>query len=205
VRAPGATISTTALEPAAPVRLFVAAWPDEETRERLGALPLARGKGLRLVGPTHWHVTVRFLGDVDEALVDPVADALTRATTALPGPARCRLGPATDWFTGVRVLQVPAAGLDEVAAAVRATTLTLVPEPDGDEPPFNGHLTLARAKKGLSTAARGALAGIRFEAEFEVAHVDLVCSTPSPNGHIYTTLSRAPIGPGPGPGPAAGP
>jgi RNA 2',3'-cyclic 3'-phosphodiesterase len=177
------------------VRLFVAAWPDEETRERLGELPLVSGKGLRLVGPARWHVTLRFLGEVDEALVEPLRDALIRATTALPGPVRCRLGPVTDWFTGVRVLQVPAAGLDDVATAVRVATLVLAPEPNGDEPPFNGHLTLARAKKGMGSAARDALAGIPFEAEFEVPHVDLVGSTPSPNGHVYTTLGRAPLGP----------
>jgi RNA 2',3'-cyclic 3'-phosphodiesterase len=179
------------------MRLFVAAWPDEETKERLNAFSLGRGKGLRPVGPTRWHVTLRFLGDVDEALVEPLGDALTQATSRLAGPVRCRLGPTTDWFTGVRVLQVPASGLDEVAAAVRDATLPLVPEPEDHEAPFNGHLTLARAKGRLGPAARAALAGIPFEAEFDVPHVDLVGSTPSPNGHAYATLARARLGPPP--------
>jgi 2'-5' RNA ligase len=180
------------------VRLFVAAWPDEETRERLGRLVLGRGKGLRLVGPSRWHVTLRFLGDVDAERVEALGDALTRATRELDGPARCHLGPATAWFTGVRVLQVPAAGLDKTAAAVRDATVGLVPEPEPDEPPFNGHLTLARAKGRLGPTARAALAGIAFEAEFEVPHVDLVASTPSPRGHVYATVTRAPLGPRPG-------
>jgi 2'-5' RNA ligase len=185
------------------VRLFVAAWPDEETKERLDAFSLGRDKGLRPVGPTRWHVTLRFLGDIDGALVDPLGHALTRATSAFAAPVRCRLGPTTDWFTGVRVLQVPASGLDEVAAAVRAATLPLVPEPEEHDVPFNGHLTLARAKGRLSAAARAELAGIPFEAEFEVPHVDLVSSTPSPNGHVYTTMVRAPLGPSPQSGPAS--
>jgi 2'-5' RNA ligase len=177
------------------VRLFVAAWPDDETRVRLGSLSLGRAKGLRLVGPSRWHVTLRFFREVDEALVDPLRDAVIRATTALTGPVRCRLGPETDWFTGVRVLQVPASGLDQVAGAIRDATLPLVPEPEPDEPPFNGHLTLARAKGRLGAAARAELAGIPFEADFNVTHVDLVASTPSPHGHVYTTLARAPLGP----------
>jgi 2'-5' RNA ligase len=193
---PDATVSTTTPEPGA-VRLFVAAWPDEKTRERLGELPLDRGKGLRLVGPSRWHVTLRFLGQVDEALVDVLGDALTRATAGLAGPVRCRLGPVTDWFTGVRVLQVPVSGLDDVATAVRVATLPLVPEPEPAEPPFNGHLTLARAKGRLSPSARAALAGLPIDAEFEVPHVDLVASTPSPNGHVYVTLTRATLGPEP--------
>ena len=48
------------------MRLFVAAWPDAATRDRLAALALGRAKNLRLVGPTRWHVTLRFLGDVAE-------------------------------------------------------------------------------------------------------------------------------------------
>ena len=171
------------------MRLFVAAWPDEETRERLGALVLGRGKGLRPVGPSRWHVTLRFLGDVDGDLVDGLGAALARAAAAHAGPARCRLGPATAWFTGVRVLQVPAAGLEDVAAAVRHATVPLVPERDPDEPPFNGHLTLARAKGRLGPTARAALEGIPFEAKFDVPHVDLVASTPSPHGHVYDTVA----------------
>ena len=107
---------------------------------------------------------------------------MIRASDRARRPGRCRLGPETDWFTGVRVLQVPASGLDEVAGAIRDATLPLVPEPEPDEPPFNGHLTLARAKGRLGAAARAELAGIPFEADFDVPHVDLVASTPSPNG-----------------------
>ncbi len=178
------------------MRLFVAAWPDDATRRRLGALELelGRSKGLRFVGPTRWHVTLRFLGEVDQALVDPIGEALTAGAAACAGPVECRLGPGTGWFTGVRVLQLPATGLDGVAAAVRAATLPFVPEPDG-EPSFNGHLTLARSKgRRLSVAALGEMANIPFEAAFSVPAVDLVVSEPSPQGHGYATVVRAPLG-----------
>ena len=177
------------------MRLFVAVWPDEPTRRRLGALQLELGrtKGLRFVGPSRWHVTLRFLGEVGEDDIPSLADALTSAAGTATSPLVCRLGPGTGWFTGVRVLQLPAAGLDNLAVAVRNATASFVPEPS-DDPPFNGHLTLARAKgRRLSVAALGEMAGIPFEAAFPVDTIDLVASEPSPGGHVYTTLARASI------------
>lgn len=180
------------------MRLFVAAWPDDKTRRRLGGLEveLGKSKGLRFVGPTRWHVTLRFLGAVDESVVAPLGDALVSCAAAFPGPVECRLGPGTGWFTGVRVLQLPAAGLDALADAVRVATGPLIPEaPSGA--PFNGHLTLARSKgRRLSVAALGEMSGIPFEATFRVPHVDLVSSEPSTGGHVYTTVVRAPLGGG---------
>jgi 2'-5' RNA ligase len=179
------------------VRLFVAVCPDELTRQRLDALQLELGrtKGLRFVGPTRWHVTLRFLGEVADGDVPPLAGALADAAAATPGPLECRLGPGTGWFTGVRVLQLPAAGIDKLAAAVRRATAPIVPE-DRADPPFNGHLTLARAKgRRLSVAALGEMANIPFEAAFPVAAIDLVSSEPAANGHRYTTVARAPLGP----------
>ena len=181
-------------------RLFVAVWPDEPTRRLLGGLEheLGSSRGLRLVGAARWHVTLRFLGTVDDPA--PVSAALAACCAAFPAPLECRLGPGTGWFTAVRVLQLPAAGLDALAAAVRRATMPFVADPS-DEPPFNGHLTLARSKgRRLSVAALGEMAGIPFEAAFPVDHVDLVASDPSPAGHVYTTLARAPLGLSPGSG-----
>ena len=179
------------------MRLFVAVWPDEPTRTRLHALQLelGRSKGLRFVGPSRWHVTLRFLGEVPDEDIPSLADALATAAATPGGPAtaECRLGPGTGWFTGVRVLQLPAAGVDDLAAAVRRATTPVVPVPSSD-PPFNGHLTLARAKgRRLSVAALGEMANIPFEAAFPVDAIDLVSSEPSPDGHVYTTLARAPL------------
>ena len=79
----------------------------------------------------------------------------------------------------MRVLQLPATGVDNLAATVRQATAPLVPEAPTD-PPFNGHLTLARAKgRRLSVAALGEMANIPFEAAFPVDAIDLVSSEPS--------------------------
>lgn len=178
------------------MRTFVAAWPDEPTRRRLAALELGHPKNLRLVGPTRWHVTLRFLGDVGREEADVLGSALRDAVAAQPGPLECRLGPATAWFSRVRVLQLPAHGLAELATVVTGATVAIVPERDGGDPPFNGHLTLARVKGHLGPQAQAELAGIPFDSTFVVEHVDLVASSPSSEGHVYTTLQRAPLGPG---------
>jgi 2'-5' RNA ligase len=179
------------------MRLFVAVWPDDETRRRLSGLELelGRSRGLRVVGPSRWHVTLRFLGEVREDAVGPLGDALVACAAGYRRPVECRLGPGTGWFTGVRVLYLPAAGLDGLADAVRSATAPLVPGPANPEPEFNGHLTLARSKgRRLSVAALGEMAGIPFEASFAVPAIDLVSSRPSPEGHIYTTVVRTPLG-----------
>jgi RNA 2',3'-cyclic 3'-phosphodiesterase len=178
------------------VRAFVAAWPDEPTRRRLSALEteLGHAKNLRLVGPTRWHVTLRFLGEVGEEQLGPLGDALVACGAAQPGPVVCRLGPATAWFTRVRVLQLPTAGLDALAVAVRGATEPLVAEQVGGGSPFNGHMTLARVKGRLGRQAQADLEGIPFAASFAVAHIDLVASAPSPHGHVYTTIRRAFLG-----------
>jgi 2'-5' RNA ligase len=181
------------------MRLFVAVWPDDDTRRRLGGLELELGRtrGLRFVGPARWHVTLRFLGEVVEARVEPLGRALRECAAGFPGPLECRLGPGTGWFTGVRVLQLPAAGLDRLAAAVRTATLPLVPDLADPEPPFNGHLTLARSRgRRLGVAALGEMSAIPFEAAFLVHAIDLVASEPSPQGHIYSTVVRARLGKG---------
>ena len=125
----------------------------------------------------------------------PLGEALREAMEGLPGPRACTLGPATAWFSRVRVLQVPARGLDALASLVHEATAPIVAEPAGRGPRFNGHLTLARVKGRLGPQAQAQLEGIPFAATFRVDHVDLVASEPSPQGHIYTTLVRAPLGP----------
>ena len=91
-------------------------------------------RGVHFVHPERWHVTLRFLGECDPGAATTALDA-----AVLPA-ARARLGPAVDVMFD-RVLVVPVAGVDELAAAVSAATADL------GEPPrrrFTGHLSLAR-------------------------------------------------------------
>jgi RNA 2',3'-cyclic 3'-phosphodiesterase len=173
--------------------MFVAAWPDEWTRKRLSLLKLGSVRGLRVVRPEQWHITLRFLGEVEEDLVPAITDSLGTAARTLAG-ARCEVGPSTAWFGGNRVLQIPARGLDQMASAVRGATIPIVPETSHGGFRFIGHVTVARAQRRLvDPAARMDVAGIPFISTFDVEYFDLVKSEVTNEGMEYTTLARMPI------------
>ncbi len=159
-------------------RLFVAAWPDEKVMATLHELPRADEPGVRWVPADNWHVTLRFLGDID---VDPAATAL--AHSSLP-TAHIRLGPRVERL-GPRQLVVPADGADHLASAVRSATSGLG---ERDLYRFRGHLTVARTKPN----ARSALLGADVSGEFAVTEVALVRSDLLPDGARYTTVAVFP-------------
>ncbi len=172
------------------MRLFVAVWPDAATQHRLSALDLDEVQGLRLVRPENWHITLRFIGEVEDSIVPAIIDSLRNAAVTVRGPVHCQIGPATAWLGGTRVLQMPVAGLDEMAIAVRAQTDALVPKDKPDGGHFVGHLTLARSRRRLSATRRRELAGIPFSSAFDVDYFDLVRSDISRHGPRYDTLER---------------
>jgi 2'-5' RNA ligase len=173
--------------------MFVAAWPDEATRRRLSQLDLGPTEGLRVVGPGQWHITLRFLGEVGGERVPALVEALGAAAAELPGALPCQVGPGTAWFGGDRVLQIPVSGLEQAADAIRAATLSVVPDPRPGPAPFTGHLTVARSRRRLDASARTGLAGIPFASSFPVDRFDLVASQLTPEGPRYTVMARIPL------------
>jgi len=165
------------------VRLFVAVWPSEAALGAVAALPRPEVPGVRWTRRTAWHVTLRFLGEVDDPA--PVVTALERASLE---PAWARLGPRSATF-GRRVLILPVAGLDALTAGVDAALRPpAFPERDGA---FRGHLTVARARRGASVRP---LAGTAVAAGFAVDAVVLVRSRPGPGGHTYEVVHQRRIG-----------
>ncbi len=162
------------------MRLFIAAWPPAEVVDALAELPRAETAGVRWTTRDQWHVTLRFLGELDEP--GPVADALRAAT--LP-PARARLGPAAVRI-GADVAAFPVSGLDRLAAAVTAATATFG-RPPGRR--FRGHLTVARSRRGRLDLP----AGLTLTAAWDVTAVDLVRSDTHPDGARYRTVVSVPI------------
>ncbi len=165
-------------------RLFVAVVPPDEVLDSIAALPRPEVTGLRWTGRNQWHVTLRFLGRVEDAA--PVADAL--AAVRVPAPVAVT-GPEVGRF-GQRVLQVPVAGLDEVAGAVVAATAALGEPPE--DRPFAGHLTLARVRKGAPVDLRP-LCGPRVSGRWTANDVCLFQSRLSSAGARYEVLGRFPL------------
>jgi 2'-5' RNA ligase len=156
-------------------------------------LQLGSIERLRRVRRDHWHITLRFLGEVDDSLVPTITDSLGTAARSLRG-VRCELGPSTAWFSGDRVLQIPARGLDRLAAAIHRATNPIVPDTSKSGFRFTGHVTVARAQgRSFDPAVRMDLAGIPFESKFDVGSFDLVKSEFRDGGPHYTTLARLPV------------
>lgn len=156
-------------------RLFVAAWPTDDVRAALRALPARPEPGVRPVPEANWHVTLRFVGEADP---DVLSDLLGRAR--LPRVI-ARLRPAVERLDALQIV-VPVEGVDPLAAAVRAASGAIG---ELDRRPFRGHLTVARAKPG----ARSALVGVPFDATFAVDEVAIVASDLLSTGAVYTTLA----------------
>jgi 2'-5' RNA ligase len=169
------------------VRLFVSVEPPEAVLDMLRELPRPENPALRWTTSGQWHVTLRFLGAVEDPA--PVAEALARVPAALRAAGtrevRARLGPASAWFEGRRILQMPVSGLDGLAAAVTDATAKW-----GDPPraPFVGHLTLARVR-GTGRGDR-LLAGSVLEASWPVERFELKSSQLGRGGARYETQAE---------------
>ncbi|HEX6236686.1 MAG TPA: 2'-5' RNA ligase family protein [Acidimicrobiales bacterium] len=154
------------------MRLFVAVQPPPAVLDALEALPRPERPGIRWTKRAHWHVTLRFLGEVADPA--PVVEALEGAPVQ-----RCvaRLGPGAE-VLGRGVVSVPVAGLDDLATGVAAALGGMGTA--NDDRRFRGHVTLARTARG---GARGAVRAVVREladrpvsATFDVDEVRLVRS-----------------------------
>jgi 2'-5' RNA ligase len=169
------------------VRLFVAVSPPPDVTALVRELARPDLASLRWTTEDQWHITLRFLGEVEDA--GAVAEALKVVPESLEADGvdevEALLGAATAWFRGRRILHVPVAGLDALARAVATAT---APWGEGaDEPPFSGHLTLARVRQRATGPAN--LAGTPIAAEWAVDEFVLMSSSLASGGSRYTVLS----------------
>ncbi|MGH9137229.1 MAG: RNA 2',3'-cyclic phosphodiesterase [Acidimicrobiales bacterium] len=153
------------------MRLFVAAWPSAEIVASLQALERPEVPEVRWTTPDQWHVTLRFLGDVDDAAATAANEAVDSieggGCRAVVGPATRRLNPS--------VLVVPVAGLDRVAVEVgRALAGLGGRRADDDRRRFSGHLTLARSARRRPLPK--SLAGVAVAGDWPVEEITLVRS-----------------------------
>jgi 2'-5' RNA ligase len=163
--------------------LFVAVWPTEEVLDAIAGLPRPEVAGLRWTTRDQWHVTLRFLGSVDDL------EAAVRAVGAIEAPAcDVTVGPVVGRF-GRRILHVPTQGLDEVATATVQATAH-VGEPPEDRA-FRGHLTLARSRRG-DTDLRP-LEGTAISGGWRADEVTLVRSHLGGAGARYEVIERVPL------------
>lgn len=169
------------------MRLFVAVWPPPPVVEVLGRLARPDHPSVRWTPPGQWHVTLRFLGEVDADDVPAVVRALADVAAA-SAPRQVVMGPTTVRL-GRAVLVVPVAGLDDVgSAAIEATRSVGAPPSDR---PFTGHLTVARGRGRANVP--GSLAGEALTATWVADELALVRSHLGSPGARYETLASLPF------------
>jgi 2'-5' RNA ligase len=132
------------------MRAFVALTPPAPVLAELAeaVAPLrAAAPDLRWTPPAQWHLTLAFLGEIDEAVLPSLTERLARAARRHP-PMALALGAGGRF--GDRVLWIRVdGGVDalrrlawSVSAAARRTGIAV------DDRPYRPHLTLARARPG---------------------------------------------------------
>jgi RNA 2',3'-cyclic 3'-phosphodiesterase len=150
------------------VRLFVAleapgAWRSAAAavqRALVDALPEPVGERLRLVDPALMHLTIRFLGEVDEGGVDMLQAALDGHVEPfaldLALAAAGTFGPSARTSVAWLALDGDVEGLRSLAGRVeQAVGLAGLPP---EKRPFAPHLTLGRVHRSATKADRQAIA-----------------------------------------------
>ena len=188
------------------MRLFVAAEVGERLAGRIGAViddlrarvvaSAPRAK-VTWMAADRVHVTVRFIGEVDAARVEPMRAAL-RLPLAV-GAFDLRLAGVGAFPKGgsPRVLWVGVAdgfeSLKHVEQHVSARLASMgVPE---ESRPYSPHLTVARVREAAGLKTATLLEGL-VDVPLGVAHIDAITlfqSRLSPKGPTYLPLERIPL------------
>jgi 2'-5' RNA ligase len=184
------------------VRLFLAINFQPEVRRAV----IEATSDLRAAAPTlnwmdesHLHLTLKFLGEQEDAVVTLLGDTLDRVAR-LHRPFTMRVGEVGA-FPNFRRARVVWMGVDRESRLellhhdVEQACEALGFEVDGRA--FRPHLTLARVRertaedelRRLSRASKR----IDFESETMVESIDLMRSTPGRGGSRYERLHSAPL------------
>ena len=170
------------------MRSFLAVYPDQDARTAIAEVVPDDVEEIRSTEMAEWHVTVRFLGELDEERTAAAASAARRAASSL-APLSVLLGPATALGSGSHVLFVPASGTESLAEAVDRE---LLEEFGPRDRPYRGHLTFARARGQRRLAV--CRAGAPVHASFRAEELVLVGSTLEPQRAVHRVLERFPLG-----------
>ncbi len=180
------------------MRLFVAIELPDEVMRLLGAVRAELDRGFRdiaWVRPEGIHLTLKFLGEVDEDRVPLLADALDAARQGVrPFALKVgRIGAFPD-MSRPRVLWAGVdgnGGLVQLQRSIEEALFKLGFEKETR--PFSAHLTLCRIrsiKEGSRLAALADGLKVRPDAEFMAGSYALIRSVLTPKGAAYSVVKR---------------
>lgn len=194
------------------MRAFLAVAIATELRERISAVQQqlkdlvaaepARRVRITWVKPETIHLTIKFLGEIDETAVEPLRASVSGAGDGLPvieiplgtlgafprlqAPRALWIGPPSTWDSQDEAKRA----LDLAARIDAACDAFAVPR---DAHPWRPHVTVARVREGERDAGR-VLETSRLMARthdigiLRVAEISLMKSDMRPDGPVYTPL-----------------
>jgi len=188
----------------AKIRAFIAIEIPEETKKGLKRLletlkTLCPIKAISWSKPETMHVTIKFLGDIEDADIEKISRTLQEAAKhatefditakgigAFPSPK----SPRVVWvgIDGSGALKSLHAAIDKGLAQLAI--------PKNDKP-FSPHLTLCRVReKAAGKGIREAIEkpDVKFEAAWKVTEITLFKSALKPDGALHTPLSTVKLG-----------
>lgn len=181
------------------VRLFVGCELEEALRARLAEVGRRAGlsaDGLRWTAPEAMHVTLKFLGEVEEALVGEVTSVLEEPLGDVPAFAVLFQGLGR--FPPRGAPRVLWAGISEGAAEL--ISLSRIVESameavgfEREKRVFLPHVTLARVKRDARPRGVGELVREGKATTFgsqEIRYVSLIRSVLGPDGAVYTPVHK---------------
>ncbi len=178
---------------------FVAIDPTDAERHELAAALDAASPGSRLPGrrvrPENWHLTLRFLGPLDDMMLDRVVRELDEAITGVPTDLSCtglgafpRAARATVLYVGV---EDPTGTLDALAATCEAACRDVGLDPE--ERSFTPHITLARLRPPVDVRRTFERFG-EFRSRIRADRVSVMRTHAGRGGVRYETIDTIPLG-----------
>jgi 2'-5' RNA ligase len=160
----------------------------EEFQKRI----VESGVDVKLVEPDNIHLTLRFLGDIEQNNIQKIVDSL-RNVNLSPFDIQFRGVGAFPSLSHMNVIWVGiGAGREELVRISESLEAGLqrigIPK---DKKGFSPHITIARLKSGRNKQSLARLLGEQSDAEFGMMRVDsirLKRSVLTPQGPIYSTL-----------------
>lgn len=173
------------------MRLFVAVEIPGKIKEKMGGLgEELPDEGLKKVGPGLMHITLKFLGEVEEVQLEELKNALGKVEFHPFGVKVKGVGvfPKEDYVKVVWA-GTESEGLGELAGKVE---LALAPMFPREMRGFSGHLTLARVKRRIDV--KDFLERHKDESfgEFEVGRFLLMQSVLGREGPEYSVVAEFP-------------
>lgn len=132
-------------------RLFFALWPDEETRQRCRQIMRAVRSAGKPVSAMNLHITLVFLGSVDDAK----QAAMTQAAANIVVPPMTLAFNRLDYWKRPKVVCLSTEQLDPAVSSL-VEQLTLAAVQNGievDQRPYKPHVTLLRKAKSPTEIA----------------------------------------------------